>query len=601
MAEYKKEIGVAVTVAILLALVTGVLAITVFPGPQQMATATEQTTTSQRIMAVTVNQQAALVLGTSYLTSPGGGLAFDQAGNLWVADLQNSRVLGFMSPLSSNMTASIALGQPDFQHAYGSGWYANEMTYPSAVAFDRAGNLWVADSDNNRVTEFIPPFRNGMNASLVIGQKAKPIPAPLPDWSSTIPATTRNGLTAPEGVTFDTNGDLWVTDSWNGRVLEFKPPFSNNMNASLVIGEPDFTTSCNQQTRPLCGDPRTLNDPRAIAFDPTGNLWVTDTINLGTYATPRYQGRLLEFTSPFNNGMAATFVTNVPAGSSSIAVDSNGNLWLGCARCTSKAGGYVYEFTSPLSKSMLPSLIIGGNSTSTTSQTVTNPTGLTFDSAGNLWVVDSNGVLGFNADPHSVLGSKGRVYFQSDNGMLASLSAFTVPMNASSYPQGLFNFTILGLPAGGSVKLTVTFPETLPSGVGWVNVVSGSPLESGTVEWSQLPASMVQVNGNNMTLTLTNASQEGVISVVGGPAVSSTAASSVTSYCCTTNSSPPPLGASLIGLIPFSVAILIIIAIGFALYRKRAQERLKRNVAFSTVHVFLAPIFSVNVWVTNLV
>jgi len=490
-----------------------------------------------------LTDQATIVIGSSVLAYPDGGLAFDPLGNLWVADLQNSRVLGFISPFSSDMAPSIVLGQPDLKMWGGSSWYDNGMTYPTHVTFDLRGDMWVADTYNHRVLEFVPPFRSGMNASLTLGQRMIPTPAwNLLDWSSTSPATTRNGLTDPEGIIFDASGDLWIADSWNGRVLEFQPPFSNNMNASLVLGEQGFTSSCNESVRPLCGDRRTLNEPTAIAFDASGNLWVTDHANLGTYAWPVWQGRLLEFKPTFTNGMSASLVISEPAGTSSLAFDSLGNLWLGCAGCKSNAGGYVSEYSSPFSNSMTPSLIIGGNNTGITSRTVTNPTGLTFDSAGNLWIVDSNRVLGFNINPHSVLASKGRVYVQNDNGILTSLSAFSPPMNASSYPEGLFNFTIQGLHAGGSVKLTITFPKALPSEVGWVNVVGGNPSGSGTVERSQLPASMVQVDGNNMTLTLTNASQEGIISMVGGPEVPIAPAQvSNTTSSNTSASTTPPL------------------------------------------------------------
>lgn len=533
--------------------------------------------------AFTSNQSAVIVIGQSKdspyaLGWPAGGLAFDSLGNLWVADLQNSRVLEFMSPFSSNMNASIVLGQPDFHHLWGSGWFANEMTYPSSVTFDRTGNLWVADSDNNRITEFTPPFHNGMNASLVIGQRAIAIPSPLPDWSSAVPATSRNGLSVPDGIVFDSFGDLWVADSWNGRVLEFQPPFSNNMNASLVIGERDFTTSCNQETRndtlTLCGDSRTLNGPVEVAFDATGNLWVTDTINLGTYAVPRYQGRLLEFTSPFNDGMEAALVIHVPAGSSSLAFDSSGNLWLGCAGCTSKAGGYVSEYNPPFDEHMNPSLVMAGNTTNVTSQSPTNPTGLLFDSAGNLWVVDSTRVLGFDSGMHSVMTSAGNVFFKNYNGLLAPLTSIptsrapkALELPPATFPFGLFNFTIEGLPAGGPVTMTISFPHSLPPGMEWLSRQGD--------QWERLPANLTQVDGNNMTLMFTHASPDGVISEVGGPAFTPTSVTSSTESTTTSSPQPQTLPPSLALGIPLTV---IIVAAAIVLYRKRGQTPKPRDL-----------------------
>jgi len=507
--------------------------------------------------------------------SPSGGTAFDRSGNLWVADLQNSRVLGFMAPFSSNMTPSIVLGQQGLSNRWGSGWYANQMTYPSQVAFDQHGNLWVADTYNSRVIEFIPPFHNGMNASLVIGQKAIfPASTPKPDWSSTVPRTSRNGLSSPQGIVFDASGDLWVADSWNGRVLAFQPPFSDNMNASLVIGERDFTSSCDDLTRPLCGDRHTLMMPTVAGFDAAGNLWVTDTINVGTYAASQWQGRLLEFNPPFKNGMNASLVVKEP-GFSSFAFDPSGNLWVGSSGITGGAiSGNVSEYSPPLTTSMKPSLVMQGIYT----QGDPNSFGLAFDSSGNLWVA-ANYLLAFDAQVHSVLGPTGRVHFENDLGLLAPLSSIPITsIGFMSFPEGLFKLTTQGLPAGGSVKLTIAFPDTLPSGVGWANAMNSNPLAGGIQELQMLPASQVQVSGNSTTVTLTNASQEGVISVVGGPALSS-----ITSSLSSTNSTIPPQSASRGSLTTMPVgvlivAIIIIIAV-FVAARKRTERALGREEA----------------------
>jgi hypothetical protein len=81
--------------------------------------------------------------------------------------------------------------------------------------------------------EFVPPFANGMSASLVLGQA---------DFTTSTRATTQSGLSGPEGITFDGGGNLWVADGGNGRTLEFTPPFSSGQNASLVLGVANFTT-----------------------------------------------------------------------------------------------------------------------------------------------------------------------------------------------------------------------------------------------------------------------------------------------------------------------------------------------------------------------
>src|SRR5207302_9544128 len=102
------------------------------------------------------------------------------------------------------------------------------LAKPLIFAFDPSGDLWVPTG--NRILEFTPPFSSGMPASLVIGQK---------NFTTNFPARSKDGLLAPSAVAFDQSGNMWVLDVSN-RVLEFIPPFNNGMNASLVIGQTSF-------------------------------------------------------------------------------------------------------------------------------------------------------------------------------------------------------------------------------------------------------------------------------------------------------------------------------------------------------------------------
>ena len=96
------------------------------------------------------------------------------------------------------------------------------LNNPTTVTLDSSGNLYVADIGNNRVLMFEPPFTNGMNASVVIGQT---------NFTSSTAATTQSGLNNPQGVAVDSAGNLYVGDYYNNRVVMFHPPFSNGMDA----------------------------------------------------------------------------------------------------------------------------------------------------------------------------------------------------------------------------------------------------------------------------------------------------------------------------------------------------------------------------------
>src|SRR5271170_58916 len=98
---------------------------------------------------------------------------------IYVADTANNRVLGYRSTasLESGASADLVLGQPDlFSSACGTS--ASSLCQPWGVAVDSAGNLFVADTYNSRVLGYSNPFASlaatgmnaGFSAGLVFGQ-----------------------------------------------------------------------------------------------------------------------------------------------------------------------------------------------------------------------------------------------------------------------------------------------------------------------------------------------------------------------------------------------------------------------------------------------
>jgi hypothetical protein len=292
-----------------------------------------------------------------------------------------SRVLIYSAPFSTNQAAGVVLGQPNFTTiASGSPLTQAGIAFPSAVAADASGNLFVADIGLCRVSQFKPPFSNGMNATLVLGQ---------PDFT-TPPVCNASGTSvgAPSAVKVDGRGNVWVSDIANSRIVQFNPPLSNGMAASLVIGQPNLTSSgCNQGGTPtastLC-----VGLPSGLAFDSAGNLWVADTIN----------NRVLQFRSPFSNGMAATVVLGQPNFTSMIpsmppnaasmllparlAFDSAGYLWV-----ADMQNNRVLQFRPPFSNGMSAAQVLGQadfahnlplqGGTSPTASTLVTPMGIT--------------------------------------------------------------------------------------------------------------------------------------------------------------------------------------------------------------------------------
>ena len=217
--------------------------------------------------------QSDFTSNASRLTAAGMGapesVVFDSSGNLWVADFTNSRVLEYLkgNGFTTGQSASLVLGQLDFTSG-GRAHTASGLSGPLSVIFDTSGNLWVADRGNNRVLEYLKGngFTTGESASLVIGQS---------NFISSGSATTDTNLYHPFDLAFDTSGNLWVADGDNRRVLEYLigDGFVTGESASLVIGQSDFTSRVTETT---AGG---LSGAQSVTFDSSGNLWVSDYFN----------------------------------------------------------------------------------------------------------------------------------------------------------------------------------------------------------------------------------------------------------------------------------------------------------------------------------
>ncbi len=218
------------------------------------------------------------------------GFAYDGVRDrLFVADTSNNRVLLFdTANITNGMSASYVLGQPDFISSTAATTQSG-MNAPGRVAYDPVNNrLFVSEINNNRVLVFnVAAITNGMNASYVLGQ---------PNFTSNNSVTTKNGMSWPAGMIYDKNlNRLFVAEVNNNRALVFNlSPIANGMNASNVLGQPDFVSNTAATTQ------NGMRQPVAFAYDPAlKRLFVSDYFN----------HRILTFdVSTISNGMSASYV-----------------------------------------------------------------------------------------------------------------------------------------------------------------------------------------------------------------------------------------------------------------------------------------------------
>ena len=206
--------------------------------------------------------------------------------NVYISDAGNNRVLCFQyaTQLKAGAVADVVIGQVDKYANLPStqnGRPTTGLNLPSGLACDSFGNLYIADTANNRIVRYPRPVSQPAGQQfpdLVIGQT-----------SFSGRSANANGLTASSlslagttvsraGLAFDAQGNLWVADTGNNRVLRYPASAlkanQNGPSADLVVGQNDFTS----RTAPVNSQntKTALISPQGIAFDPAGRLLVTD-------------------------------------------------------------------------------------------------------------------------------------------------------------------------------------------------------------------------------------------------------------------------------------------------------------------------------------
>jgi len=186
-----------------------------------------------------------------------GGVAVDNAGNVYVADTGNARVLKL--PARSNTQVTLPF---------------TGLFDPDGVAVDSAGNVYVTDYGNN-------------SALKLPAGSTTPVKLPFAD------------LTAPTGVAVDTAGNVYVLD--NGHDLVLRLPAGSNTPVELNAG---FKL-----------DSIDLYQPEGVAVDSAGNVYVTGYGNAPVWcSSPQVKLPFKGFTGPKPpNGVAVDSAGNVYA------------------------------------------------------------------------------------------------------------------------------------------------------------------------------------------------------------------------------------------------------------------------------------------------
>ncbi|HLW70155.1 MAG TPA: hypothetical protein VKS22_05985 [Candidatus Binataceae bacterium] len=349
------------------------------------------------------------------------------------------------------MNSTNQLFNPRYGHRGRSALYSLTIILAAVIAYPQISAakpkpkitvaLWVANGTN--VLEFDPgDFKKGTH--------------------NTKPHLTLNsaaGFGAPQGVNFDTAGDLWVIDGGTTFVGgtsapaldEFTPTQLNDLKKKKdKTPAPNVTLTSTS-----------FVFPQQAVFDTLGNLWVSDNGANSVFAFTAAQLLAGGAQTP------TVTITSNPTftGPLGITFGANGNLWVannGTTTIFEFNAGDLPPLTSVSSVTLTPNVILSDDG----ANSIQGPWALAFDATGNLWSSNANTPFTVVEFAHAVLGAsgsptpavtlspttdkKGNDTLAAPNG-IAFDNLGNLATVSSATPFGVGSFAVSQLTAGGAV------------------------------------------------------------------------------------------------------------------------------------------------------
>ncbi len=405
------------------------------------------------------------------------GVAVDASGNVFVADSVNNRIrkitpAGVVSSLAGRSLSADGTGT------------AASFNGPYGATVDAGGNIFVADSSNNKIRKITPA---GV-VSTVAGSGS--------EGSADGPAMEAS-FRYPQDVAMDTGGNIFVADSWNNKIRKITPAgVVSTFAGSGVGGSLDGI-----------GAEARFNQPNGVAVDASGNVFVADSSNskirmispsgvVTTFAGSGVYGSL------DGNSNEASF--RLPRG---IALDADGNVFV-----ADSAANNIRKITPA---GVVSTLAGSGNQGSADgtgrAASFYGPSGVAVDTSGNVFVTDYRNHLirkitqlgevttiagSMTSGSNDGFGTAARFYLPSD---------ITVDPSGNLYVADLGNKIIRkGVPfSGTSISQTIAFSPLAGK------VFGDSSFGINATATSGLPVSFSIVSGpatvSGTTITLTGA------------------------------------------------------------------------------------------------
>jgi len=323
------------------------------------------------------------------------GIAVDSAGNIYIADSANNRVRivsgGIINTFAGN--GSFSQGGGPGQNNDG-GPATNALLHiPMGVAVDKSGNVYIADTANNSIREVTT---DGI-INTITGDT-------YPGYNGDAGNAAGGEVNHPSDVAVDSSGNIYISDTNNARIRQITTAgIINTFAGSGSIGWAGDGAAATSTTVYLTA-------PIGITLDSSGNLYIVENGDSrirkvdtkGIISTIAGNG-----TAGFSGdgSPAVKAEMNFPTG---IAVDSSGSLYIAdfqnlrvrkidsSGNIATVAGNGVLSFS--------------GDGSPALSAQMNTPQGVTVDTAGNLYIADTNNNVVRKVAKNGIIATIGKRY-----------------------------------------------------------------------------------------------------------------------------------------------------------------------------------------------
>ena len=457
------------------------------------------------------------------LSSP-QSVAVDGAGNLYIADMVNNRIREVSGGVIQTVVGNGSLGDNGPASAA-------QLASPIGIGLDSSGNLYIADDVLQRVRKVTAATGtittiagNGTTGTTIV------------DGSS----ATSVGLNGPSAVAADTNGNVYIANAFDYRILKVSGGLISNFAGNGTAGfEGDGGSPTSAE----------IGNSFGVATDSVNNVYFSDDLETADATQARVRevsaGKINTFAgngdigSSGDTGPATNAELNFPTG---LAVDSHGNLYIADVynnNIRKVAGGTI---TTVAGNAALDAGFSGDGGPATAAQ-LNNPGGVAVDAQGNIFIADTannrirmvsastgkittiagNGTLGFTGDygpatsaelnnPFDVaVNSNGSVLIADSSGRIRVLTPVAgssctysgipanLPVSAAGGDQSLAvttnafcPWTISGLPSW--ITLTGPAATTGPGNAGFSVAANSGSARSATITIAGVPVSVNQAS-----------------------------------------------------------------------------------------------------------